>query len=95
MKTLAAAGALMIALAMPMAAAEDNSPSGGSTQTPSQGADSNQQSTNGSNGQHRATSPGNPDVAAPSDSTDKQPPVATGSDLNGSAKAFPSNKAPE
>jgi hypothetical protein len=36
-----------------------------------------------------------PATAPLSDSPDKQPPVATGSDLKGQPKAFPSNKAPE
>ncbi len=52
--------------------------------------------TTGWSGPHRgATS--HPTAAGPtqSDSLDKQPPVATGEDLEGPAKAFPSNKAPE
>jgi hypothetical protein len=50
----------------------------------------------GWSGPHRGqTSPGSPDAPAANDSPDKQPPVATGADLGGPIKAFPSNKAPE
>ena len=50
----------------------------------------------GWSGPHRGqTSPGHPEGPDPADSPDKQPPVATGQDLNGAPKAFPSNKAPE
>lgn len=102
MKTLAAAGALMIALAMPLAHAQDTSPGTSqglskSTASPqTDGTSANNMGATGWTGPHRgATSPDHPDVAAPSDSKDKQPPVATGADLSGPAKAFPSNKAPE
>ncbi len=106
MKSLAAAGALMIALAMPLAHAQDasqgtseaTSKDSSSTASPSQtdGTSPNNMGATGWTGPHRGpTSPGNPGVAAPSDSPDKQPAVATGSDLNGPPKEFPSNKAPE
>jgi hypothetical protein len=50
----------------------------------------------GWSGPHRGqTSPGGPEGADPSPSSDKQPPVATGADLKGAPEAFPSNRAPE
>ncbi len=61
-----------------------------------QGADSNQHSQTAPSGSAaNSGAPGLPKTQPPSDSTDKQPPVATGEDLKGPPKAFPSNKAPE
>jgi hypothetical protein len=55
-----------------------------------------QMGTTGWSGPHRGpTSDSTAAAPTPSDSQDKQPAVATGADLNGPAKAFPSNKAPE
>ncbi len=71
------------------------------SQNTQQGADSNQHSqptnSDGTGGNGSSANPGPP--GAPkitvTDSLDKQPPVATGEDLKGPPKAFPSNKAPE
>lgn len=72
-----------------------------------QGADSNQHSapipgnptapneTTGSGGPANPGPPGAPTNVTLPDSPDKQPAVATGQDLKGPAKEFPSNKAPE
>jgi hypothetical protein len=52
-------------------------------------------STGWTGGNRGQTSPGHPDAPEAKDSTDKQPLVATGLDLRGQPRAFPSNKAPE
>jgi hypothetical protein len=55
-----------------------------------------QMGTTGWSGPHRGpTSDSTAAAPTPSDSPDTQPPVATGADLGGPAKAFPSNKTPE
>ena len=103
MKTLGIAlTAAALALSVPALAQTSNDPKpmqenpasltqqNNSTQGPEQ------MGTTGWSGPHRGpTSDGTVAAPTPSDSPDKQPMVATGEDLKGPPKAFPSNKAPE
>jgi hypothetical protein len=103
MKTLGIAlTAVSLALSAPALAQTSNNPQpmqespasltqqNNSTQWPEQ------MGNTGWSGPHRGpTSDSTVAAPTPSDSPDKQPLVATGADLSGPAKAFPSNKAPE
>jgi hypothetical protein len=99
MRTLAAAGALLIVLGLPLAFADDSSKTGGSgqsSQTTGSGSGQGGEGTTGWSAPHNGpTTPGHPNGPPPPDSPQKDAPVATGADLNGPATAFPANKSPE
>lgn len=105
MKALAAAAALLISLALPMALAQDHSATPASPENSSHSDGTAPQGmgstgwTGGSGGSHTGTSNSQTTGAAPREGSSgpaaDQPETATGEDLNGPPTRFPADKTPE